>query len=171
MPRSLNDIYVAQRRSLVWTVMKIVGSRQTAEDLAQESYVKVAKALGERQIEHIQAFLYQTARNLALDYRRSEQSKARIELHIPDDKMVREIPAQSVSPEAEIIDRERFRILEKALASLPERARQVMILSRLEGWSYSRIAEHLAVSQNTVYNDMKLAMAHCLDAVTRHDRD
>ncbi len=171
MSQSLNDIYVAQRRSLVWSVMRIVGSRQIAEDLAQESYLKVAKALGERHIEHIQAFLYQTARNLALDHKRSEQSKARVELHMPNDRAVREIPAQSASPEAEIIDRERFRTLEKALASLPERARKVMILSRLEGWSYPRIAAHLGVSQNTVYNDMKLAMAHCLDAVTRHDRD
>jgi len=167
----LNDIYIAQRRSLVWMMMRIVGCRHTAEDLAQESYLKVANAIRERPIDHIQAFLYQTARNLALDHQRSRRVRERVECAEADENMIREVAVASVSPELEIIDRERLRLFESALASLPKRARQVMILSRIEGWPYPRIAAHLGVSANTVYNDMRLAMGHCLDVLSRLDRD
>ena len=40
-----------------------------------------------------------------------------------------------------------------------------MVLSRIQGWPYPKIAAHLGVSPNTVYNDIRLAMAYCLDAL------
>jgi RNA polymerase sigma-70 factor (ECF subfamily) len=73
--------------------------------------------------------------------------------------------------ETEIIERERMRQFEAILQSLPERARQAWVLAHLEGWSYARIAEHLGVARNTVYNDIKLVMARCHDVFTRLEQD
>jgi hypothetical protein len=55
-----------------------------------------------------------------------------------------------------LIDKERLYLFERALMGLPERARKVLLLSRMEGWSYPAIAEHLGVSPGTVYNDVRL---------------
>jgi RNA polymerase sigma-70 factor (ECF subfamily) len=70
----------------------------------------------------------------------------------------------------ELIDRERLQLFENTLFGLPERARKALLLSRMEGWSYPAIARHLGVSPNTVYNDVRMAMAHCMDAVARLSR-
>ena len=40
----------------------------------------------------------------------------------------------------------------------------------MEEWTNARIAQHLGVSERTVFNDLKLAMAHCRDALARSDR-
>jgi RNA polymerase sigma-70 factor (ECF subfamily) len=70
----------------------------------------------------------------------------------------------------ELVDRERLQLFERALLDLPERARKVLLLSRMEGWTYPAIAQHLGVSPNTVYNDVRLAMAHCMNAMARLER-
>jgi RNA polymerase sigma factor (sigma-70 family) len=64
-----------------------------------------------------------------------------------------------------------LRHLHEAVAKLPQRARTVWVLSRIEKWSYPRIAEHLGVSPNTVFNDLKLAHAHCVEALAKIDRN
>jgi DNA-directed RNA polymerase specialized sigma24 family protein len=50
------------------------------------------------------------------------------------------VASDAASPEAEAIDRQRLAVLEAALSSLPERARQVVLLSRVHEWPYPRIA-------------------------------
>ena len=83
---------------------------------------------------------------------------------------VLEIPADIPSIEAALIERERLRLFEAALQSLPERARRAWTLSQVSGWPYAHIAEYLGVSRNTVYNDVKLVMGHCADVLARLER-
>jgi DNA-binding CsgD family transcriptional regulator len=44
-------------------------------------------------------------------------------------------------------------------------------MTQLQGRTCAEIAEHLGVSRNTVYNDIKLVMGHCQDVLARLDRD
>nr|WP_244669830.1 sigma-70 family RNA polymerase sigma factor [Kaistia sp. 32K] len=150
--------------------MRIVRDPQIAEDLAQETYVRAHKAIEAGPIEHIEAFLHQTARNLALDYLRRRKTRARVETDGLSDEMLESIPADTPSLETEIMERERLRLFQAALATLPERVQQVVRLSRIEEWTNARIALHLGVSERTVFNDLKLAMAHCRDALARKDK-
>lgn len=170
MSATLTAVYLDQRRSLMWSVMRIVRDAQAAEDVAQESYVRARKAIEAGPIEHIEAFLHQTARNLALDHVRRRSTRERIERSDLTAADVENIPTDAPSVEDTVIQRERLRCFEAALAALPERARRAWTLNRVEGWTYPQIAEHLGVSPNTVFNDMKMAMGHCLDALNRHER-
>ncbi|MEW5422939.1 RNA polymerase sigma factor [Amorphus sp. 3PC139-8] len=171
MSRLLTDVYLSQRNQLTGRVMRIVRDRQTAEDLAQEAYLRACHALEAGPIEHLEAFLHQTARNLALDYLRRTRSRARFEVVDADDRLTSSVAADTPDPEAVAIDRERLRLFQDELARLPERAQNVLVLSRLEGWTNAHIAEVLGVSQRTVFNDLKLAMTHCREAMQRRDRD
>jgi RNA polymerase sigma factor (sigma-70 family) len=170
MPTILNDAFQRHRRSLTWSVMRIVRDPQIAEDLAQETYVRAHKAIQAGPIEHIEAFLHQTARNLALDYLRRRKTRARVETDGLSNERLESIPADVPSLETEIIERERLRLFQAALATLPERVQRVVVLSRIEEWTNARIALHLGISERTVFNDLKLAMAHCRDALARSDR-
>jgi RNA polymerase sigma factor (sigma-70 family) len=164
----LDALFLQQRSALVGTLFRIVRCEQTAEELAHESYLRVARAIAKKPVEHIQAFLYQTARNLAFDHLRHELVRQRVEAESTSADVI-DVAFEAASPEAEAIDRQRLALLETALSRLPERARQVLVLSRIHEWSYPKIAAHLGVSPNTVYNDIRLAMAHCLDVVARSE--
>jgi RNA polymerase sigma factor (sigma-70 family) len=73
------------------------------------------------------------------------------------------------APEAIVTSaEERWQVLETlqqidaALDSLKPRARQVFLLSQLEGLSYAQIAERTGVHVRTIKRDMALAFEHCL---------
>ncbi|WP_127966569.1 RNA polymerase sigma factor [Agrobacterium sp. RS6] len=170
MTGRLTDIFLSKRRSLIWSVMRIVRDPQTAEDVAQETYVRARKAIENGPIEHIEAFLYQTARNLAINHKRHQDMRGSVERNDLYDTDVENIASPLPSQEADLIHRQRLELLTEAIAKLPQRAQTVWMLSRIEKWSYPRIAEHLGVSPNTVFNDLKLAHAHCLDALEKIDR-
>lgn len=171
MSAVLNAIFQSHRRSLLWTVMRIVRDPQTAEDLAQETYLKARKALETRPIEHVEGFLFQTARNLALDHQRRKAVRNRYEASDTARKDVENVAAAGPSIEDDLIQRQLWRALEDALAELPVRARTVWSMTQLQGRTCAEIAERLGVSRNTVYNDIKLVMGHCQDVLARLDRD
>lgn len=68
MAASLTSVFLLQRKSLMWRVMRIVRDRHVAEDLAQEAYLRAWRAHEAAPIAHPEGFLHQTARNLALDH-------------------------------------------------------------------------------------------------------
>jgi len=150
--------------------MKIVRDRQIAEDVAQEAYLRTRRALENGSIEHIESFLRQTARNLALDHQRHRKMRAAYEADGVAENFLQNIPDSMPSIEAVLLDRERFQALRAALSGLPERTQKVMVLSRVEEWSNRKIADHLGISERTVFNDLKLALAHCRATLVRFDR-
>ena len=151
--------------------MRIVRDPHTAEDLTQETYVRAKKAFDEGAVEHPEGFLHQTARNLALDHLRRSGTRSAVEASGLDGNAVENVASEVVSLDVAIMERQRFSIFEKALRVLPDRAQKVLILARVEGWSHHRIAEHLGISERTVFNDLKSAMAHCRDAIVRHEKN
>lgn len=171
MDATLANIYLNNRKSLVWTVMRIVRDHQAAEDVAQETYIRVRKAIENGPVEHVEAFLFQTARNLALNHKRHRDMRSGIEREDVSEDDIANVAASIPSPETALIHRQRLHYVDAAMAKLPERARTVWLLGRIEKWPYPKIAEHLGVSPNTVFNDLKLAHAHCLDALAKIDRD
>lgn len=145
-------------------------NRADAADATQETFLRLLASAQRSLIDNPQAYLFQTARNIAFDQERQQKRRGQVECPITDEKAVFNIPSDAPSPEMELIDKERLHLFEGALIGLPERARTVFLLSRMEGWSYPAIAQHLGVSPNTVYNDLRLAMAHCVAAMARPDR-
>jgi len=159
-------LFSSQRGALVRWLARLIGDRHAAEDLAQDAYLKVAAVAETGAVQHPQSFLYQTARNLAFDHLRRQ--KVRAAVHPPASDMlaalVEAVPAQTPSPETRLLDRERVRRFQAALAELPERARQVLILQRVHGLTQVEIARRLGVTERTIAKDLALALRHCLAA-------
>lgn len=170
MSASFTDIFLSNRKALIGSVIRIVGDPQAAEDVTQEAFVRVNRAVQGGTVEHVEAFLFQTARNLALNHRRSRKARGKIERSDLPEADVENIASSVPSQEAELLHRERLKHLEAAVAKLPERAQRVWVLSKIEKWPYPKIAEHLGISPNTVFNDLKMAHAHCMEALAKIDR-
>ena len=164
-----NEVFVSQRLVLLRTLQRMVSNPSTAEDLLQETYLRVTRALKDRAIEHLEPFVYQTARNLALDHLRAQRIQART--------MVEDVPLavmhNVVEPQSSAEDATHAkRLLEQLTASLSQlspRQQSIFSLSRLNGCSYVEIAEQLQVSPSTVQKELKLIMAICVGVASKLD--
>lgn len=155
---------------MIWNILRIVRDKSTAEDLAHDAYLRARSAIESGTVEHVEAFLNSTVRNLALDHVRKRKVREQFEQEFASDLGIPGMPTRVPDLENAVIARERMRQLDLALASLPERTRQVFILHRIEGLSYPEVAQYLGVSERTVFQDAKEALAHCRDQLDRLDR-
>lgn len=168
---TLDAAFIGQRQPLIRCLLRLVGSLAVAEDLVQDTYLRVAAALrdrsGSQPVQHIEPFLYQTARNLALDHLRAQRRHNQVVIGNFSSDDLNYIPAVTPSPETQIRDKELLGHLDSALAGLSKRQQRIVVLSRLQGWEQAEIARHLGVSLSTVQKDLKIALAACLAAFTR----
>ncbi|QHD02811.1 RNA polymerase subunit sigma-24 [Pseudomonas sp. S04] len=162
-----NHVFLAQRVSLLRTLERMVNNHSTAEDLLQETYLRVTRALSERAIDHLEPFVFQTARNLALDHLRARRIQSRTMLEDVPLEVVQNVAAPLSSAEDAAHAEQMLERLNISLNQLTPRQQQIFILSRLHGHSYLEIAEKLSVSLSTVQKDLKLIMAICVGVADR----
>jgi len=165
-----NQVFLTQRVILLRTLQRMVNNPSTAEDLLQETYLRVTRALSERTVEHLEPFVFQTARNLALDHLRSRRIPSRTVLEDVPTEVIESVPSSLSTPEeahqaAQLLER-----LSVSLSQLSARQQRIFILSRLHGCSYQEIARELDVSLSTVQKELKLIMAICVGVADRINR-
>ena len=165
-----NTVFLAQRVTLLRTLQRMVNNPSTAEDLLQETYLRVTRALNERPVDHLEPFVFQTARNLALDHLRALRIQSRTLMDdVPLDVM-QNVAAPLSTAEDAIHAEQMLKRLSVSLGQLSARQQQIFILSRLHGYSYQAIADELDVSLSTVQKELKLIMAICVGVAERLDR-
>ena len=162
-----NEVFLTQRVTLLRTLQRMVNNHSTAEDLLQETYLRVTRALSERTVEHLEPFVFQTARNLALDHLRARRIQARTVVDDVPMEVIEGVASPLSTPEdahqaAQLLER-----LSVSLSQLSARQQRIFILSRLHGCSYQEIAEELAVSLSTIQKELKLIMAICIGVADR----
>jgi len=145
----------------------MVGNPSTAEDLLQETYLRVSRAVSERPIEHLEPFVFQTARNLALDHLRSRRVQARTLVDDVPEAVLHSVAAPASNSEDAAHAERLLKQLSASLGQLSERQQRIFILSRVHGASYLEIAEQLKVSASTVQKELKLIMAICMGVADR----
>lgn len=161
-PTCLAEVFLDQRDSLIHTLFRMVGCRQTAEDLAQEAYLRVMGAAEQQAVAYPKAFLYQTARNLAVDHLRREQVRQRSDSPEADPDTLEQAPATTPTPDRDAAAQQDVERLFQALAGLSARRREILILHRLHHWSYERIANHLGLSRSAVEKNLQTALAQLI---------
>jgi len=141
----------------------------------QETWIRaiarIAEAETEEQgpIRNLRAFLYRIAGNLSIDHIRRRKVRAHLEAASIDDGEAMQVASHAPLADAAMIVAEQQRMFEAALRTLPARARKVLVLSRVEGWTYPRIAGALGISLRTVSNDIERALALCLSLLAERE--
>ena len=131
-------------------------SGDIATDLTQETYVRVLAARQDADIANPRAFLFRTARNLCVDYYRSSD-KQNINDMVDIHEHEHPGPAE-FHPDSQLYREQRLQQLSSAVASLPERCREIFILHKVEGYSHAEIAKRLGISRDAVEKQMIKAM-------------
>jgi RNA polymerase sigma factor (sigma-70 family) len=128
------------------------------DDVVQESLLRVWKASLGRHVACARAFLFRVGRNVALDALRHERASpidAHAELAHIDVADERPAAADLLSHE------EKCALLGEALASLPERCREIVFLHKIRGLSQRAVADKLGLSEKTVANQVARGVQRC----------
>ncbi len=117
------------------------------EDIVQEAYLKVLKAHESTHINSPKAYLFATARNIALS--KCKKSMSRQEVFLADFQLV-DVLDNYADVSKEVTHSEELELLTKAIQTLPKRCRQVLTLRKIYGLSQKQVAKELGISENTV---------------------
>ncbi|OQK16453.1 hypothetical protein AU255_00655 [Methyloprofundus sedimenti] len=160
----IDSLYLTHQQTLIHILRGMVGCHQTAEDLTQEAYLKVSVASAKKIIEYPQPYLYQTAKNLALDYLRKQKVRNTklVESEKMDDLSYEQIRDSAPTPEIATQASQELNQLLNLLEKQPKRRSEMLILNRIHGWKHGEIAEHFGVSKSAVEKNIRIALAHCL---------
>jgi RNA polymerase sigma-70 factor (ECF subfamily) len=145
--------------SLLNYIYRMVADREIAEDLLQETFVRIYRKSREyRRIARFSTWLFKIATNLSLNEIRNRRHRPGLTL---------DLPVEAGEPDAEALitllesrdaqvpvrlleDKELGRVVEKILGELPEPYRVVIILCDIEKFSYREAADVLNVRPGTV---------------------
>jgi RNA polymerase sigma factor (sigma-70 family) len=159
----LRDLLLADYVDLNRRLTRRLRSADLASDVLHETYLRLDGISEIGTLRSPKAYLFRIALNIANDRRRAESRRLTVDevdclLDIPDDR-----------PDAArvIEDRSEVDLLRRAIAELPERRRQVLTLSRIEGMPNREIAQRLGVTVRTVETDLKQAIEHCAERLKR----
>jgi RNA polymerase sigma factor (sigma-70 family) len=142
-----------------------VSSREDAEDVIQEAYLRVLRYSAEHAVESQERLLFSAAKNLAVDSRRRHSVRQRTAI----DYAILESSMRSWPPADEVVyANQRLRSVEAAVARLPPRCREVFWYNRVDGLSYAQVAAHLGISVSGVEKHMARACL-LIDAMLNDD--
>ncbi len=162
---AFGEFYSRHRRPLYVLLLSYVRSRETAEELLQETFLALLRNLDKLDgREDFRPYLARTARNLAIDWLRRERCGERALRARAADPLFRRANA---APADANEDAERMSAL---LYDLPDEQREAVVLHGLAGLTFREIAELLSVPENTVVSRYRYAIEKLRTAFARGGR-
>ena len=128
---------------------RIVRSHNDAEDLAHDAYQRVYQAMDKQDVHKPEAFLYTTARRLALKQIRRRQI-APVRDVGGDDKVIDLAASGAPGVERVVMARQEWAQTEAAIVELPPGCRSVLLLAQRENLSHAEIGARLGIAVSTV---------------------
>jgi RNA polymerase sigma-70 factor (ECF subfamily) len=157
----VSEIYDRYQRSIFRYLFYRVGDQQTAEDLTSEVFLRMIEKISSYrdQSTSFQAWLFQIARNLSIDYYR------KMKVH-DESSLTEDFPATGEQP-AEIIDRDlTSEKLYQALAELPDSQRDVIVMRFVVGMPVWEVADTLHKTENSIKGLQRRALQSLRDLLT-----
>jgi RNA polymerase sigma-70 factor (ECF subfamily) len=139
------DLVDRHKDAVVNYLTRLTGNRDRAEDLAQETFLRLFRSAGAYTEQGLlRAYLFRIATNLV---RSEERREKRLRLLMP---FLRGGRHSEPSAPSGLLRRELHREVSSAVAQLPLRYRVPLVLHEIEGWAYADIARELGCREGTV---------------------
>ncbi len=140
--------------------MRITLVREDAEDMVQETLIRVWKSLQDgTQIDNMEAFALTICRNLSLDHMALREHQ-----NVTFDEELHDRPDAALSPYDNIVRSEQTARLNALINNLPEKQRTAMQLRDIEGRTYREIADIMQISES----DVKVNIFRARRAIREH---
>jgi len=149
---AFSELVRVHAQGVLNVVYRMCGDILTAEDAAQETFIRAWQNLPNyRPQMHLRSWLYRIAFNAGMDMLRKNRR-----IH-PDN--IDEMPLTNGEPglESLVSQQERANLVQKAISSLPDASRAVLVLREYEGLSYQEISSTLDIPVGTVMSRLNYA--------------
>ena len=146
--QAFTDLVDRYKNPLMNYLTRMTRSRERAEDLAQDAFVRVYRSADRyRERGQFQAFLFRIATN---QLRSEERRAARWRGLLPSLTAQHRTEPLAPSPQAAVLGNEAIDAVTRAIGRLPLHYRAPLVLREIEGWPYARIATTLGCREGTV---------------------
>jgi RNA polymerase sigma factor (sigma-70 family) len=140
---SFNELVRRYQEKIYWVARRFVNDHDQADDIVQEVFIKVYSALKQfRGESSVYTWMYRVAVNVALNALR----KQRIRDFIRIDDFFETADDENSQPDAIAEKNEQHKLIEEAIAQLPEKQKAVFILRYHEELPYEEISHILKTS-------------------------
>jgi len=153
--QALASLYDRYRVILFGLLVRILNSREEAEDVLQEVFLQIWRRAADFDERRGRPFtwLVTLARSRAIDRLRFLASRQRV-----TDTAAREAPEEVSDAASDTLHSEQREIVQRALAELPEEQKLILLLAYFEGLTQSEISERLSTPLGTVKTRMRSGM-------------
>jgi RNA polymerase sigma factor (sigma-70 family) len=158
------EVYPHDGLLKAWLRTAFPAARQEVDDVVQESYLRLWRRHTAKPIARAKAFLFTTARHLAIDWHRRGASFSVTPLSSFETSSVLD---QALHAADALTLQEKYDLLAEAVAALPNRCYEVIVLHKLKGLSQKEVATRLRLSERTVANHTRVAVQKCEDYLRR----
>lgn len=142
-----NDYYGAIRNYLYFKT----GDEGMAEDIAQDTFVKLWENRHKIERKTVKSYLYTIAGNLAINQLKRQQLQYKFMNQV-------EFHQDNLDPDYLLRMKEFDKKLQEVIASMPEGSREVFLMNRLEDLKYREIAERIGITVKAVEKRMSKAL-------------
>ena len=149
---SFNQLVLRWERPIYALAYRVIGREEDARDVCQETFLRAFRALsGFRGQAKFSSWLYRIALNLCRDWVRRQRRTPVVQM--PEDVDVMELAAARAptEPIEDVVARHDLtRVVERAMAKLPEEQRTAIILKEYHGLTFQEIADLSGCPLSTV---------------------
>ena len=148
---ALNDLMERHAKPVFHFLCRMLGNEDDANDLAQETFVRVFKSRGSfRAEQNFSTWLFTIAANLARNHFRWRTRHPNISLDAENPETEQSLgstlPANNPAPNEQALTAERAKAVRLAVSKLPEDLREAMVLCE---WEERSVAEAAAILETT----------------------
>jgi len=167
--RSLFERYHAKIYRLA---ASMVGSSDDAHDIVQQTFIRAFSSLdGFKQQSSFYTWLYRIALNATTDYRRKQSTKLEKEAvrdRLDHGQGLEKIAAPTEqAPDERLYRKELAEVIRKAVDTLGQEHREILILREINGLSYTEITEITGLEPGTVMSRLHYARKNLAETLRR----
>ena len=151
---ALRPLYELHVKPLYYFILRIAKSRQLAEDVVQDVFVKLWDSRQQIDAEQpFKTYLYTIAKRHLLNLLKRVQHESQIMEHIRKSVLTGEN-----TTDLQLDYSESNVLLKEAIDKLPPQCKAVFVACKIDGKSYKQVAEDLGVAEGTVHAHMVKAL-------------
>lgn len=145
--QEIESLFRLHYRPLCLFALHLINNVSSAEDIVMDCYLKLWAKWKEEEIKNPKNYLYIAVRNACYDHNKATSNHTDISIE-NDTKAIDGILSEELSHAEEQVNIEAN--VWTAIDSLPPKCREIFLMSKRDGMSYSEIAQELQLSIKTV---------------------